>query len=176
MKRFFALALALLLTFSLVGCSSPKTDKAAAWFLDRYNTLVRELGYDVYVLSEKDLTVKGDTFSGVFLSGLFYVEGTAERGTLSSLTVTFTDGLLEYITTAEDKEAAVLESLLTSTMVVLALSEDYEILDGEYREAFLLETLVPSFTEAQRLGDYMLKSAFLDASESGCRISLTLIG
>lgn len=176
MKRFFALCLALLTVLSFAGCSSGKADDAAEWFLSRYNALVTEMGFESYALSESDLTVKGDTFSGIFLSGLFHVEGKAKDGTLTELTVTFTDGLLEYVRTSEDAEAAVLESLYTGTMVVLALSEDYETLDDEKREAFLLETLVPSFTAAQRVGDYMLKSEFTDASESGCRIRLTLIG
>lgn len=176
MKRRLALCLALFSLLALLGCSAGKTKEAAVWFLDRYNALVTEMGYDGYVLSEGDLTVRGESFSGICISGLFRVEGKAERGVLQSLSITFTDGLLEYITTSENKEAAVLESLHTATMVVLALSEDYEILDSDYMESFLTETLVPSFTSAQRVGDYMLKSEFLDGAKSNCRLNLTLIG
>jgi len=174
MKRFLAFCLALCLAASLAACSG-KADEAGEWFLSRYNALVTELGYDSYALTEKDLTVRGDTFSGVFLSGLFKVEGTAKKGVLTSLSVTFTDGLLEYIRTSEDKPSAVLESLYTATMVVLVLSEDYEILDDEYRETFLLEVLAPSFLSAQRVGGYMLKSEYLDAENTACRLNLTLI-
>ena len=160
--RIFALVLAaVMLALPLASCTPAETTRDAAdTYRERFNALCAELGYDVYFASQADVDVSGDTFTAVMMTGLFTVTGEIKDGGVEALTVTLNDSARTYIDVSDDRDAAELSVLFMASLPILALTDEYETLDVEDVQAFVVETALASLEKVQLVGDYKLKTAF----------------
>ena len=173
MKRLVALLAALVIvTLPLASCGTAETTfDAADAYRERFNTLCAELGYDAYFMSQADVDTIGDTFTAVMMTGLFTVSGAVKADRIESLTVALNDSARTYIEISDDKDAARLSVFFMASLPILALTDEYETLDVEDVQAFVVNTVLPSLDEVQLVGDYKLRPTCRMREDGGIELT-----
>lgn len=178
--RIFALLLAaVMLALPLVSCATPETTyDAADTYRERFNALCAELGYDAYFVNQAEIDTLGDKFTIAMMTGLFTVTGEVKGSSVETLTVTLNEFARTYIDISDDRDAAELSVLFMASLPILALTDEYETLDTEDVQRFVIETALPSLEKVQLVGDYKLKTAFRlteDGSPEILSLSMTRV-